>query len=32
VHPDQGGTAELAMRVNIARDVLLAELGGRYPR
>jgi len=32
VHPDQGGTAELAMRVNIARDVLLAELAGRYPR
>jgi len=32
VHPDQGGTAELAMRVNMARDVLLAELGGRYPR
>jgi DnaJ homolog subfamily C member 19 len=26
VHPDQGGTPELARRTNIARDVLLAEL------
>lgn len=26
VHPDQGGTPELARRTNLARDVLLAEL------
>jgi len=26
VHPDAGGSAELATRVNAARDVLLAEL------
>lgn len=26
VHPDRGGTAELARRVNAARDVLLARL------
>lgn len=26
VHPDQGGTPELARRTNMARDVLLAEL------
>lgn len=26
VHPDHGGSAELAARVNAARDVLLAEL------
>jgi DnaJ homolog subfamily C member 19 len=26
VHPDAGGTPELARRTNIARDVLLAEL------
>jgi hypothetical protein len=26
VHPDTGGTPELARRTNIARDVLLAEL------
>ena len=26
VHPDSGGTAELARRTNLARDVLLAEL------
>jgi DnaJ family protein C protein 19 len=25
VHPDQGGSAELATRVNMARDLLLAE-------
>lgn len=25
VHPDAGGTAELARRVNAARDVLIAE-------
>ena len=29
VHPDQGGSAELAGRVNAARDILLAELGTR---
>lgn len=29
VHPDQGGSAELASRVNAARDVLLAELPRR---
>lgn len=29
VHPDQGGSAELASRVNAARDILLAELGKR---
>ena len=26
VHPDSGGTPELARRTNLARDVLLAEL------
>jgi hypothetical protein len=26
VHPDRGGTPELARRVNVARDVLLARL------
>ncbi len=29
VHPDQGGSDELATRVNAARDLLLAELGRR---
>lgn len=29
VHPDQGGSAELAGRVNAARDLLLAELRNR---
>lgn len=29
VHPDQGGSAELAGRVNAARDILLAELPRR---
>lgn len=29
VHPDQGGSAELAARVNTARDALLAELDRR---
>ena len=32
VHPDQGGSADLAGRVNAARDILLAELAKRYPR
>lgn len=29
VHPDSGGTPELARRTNLARDVLLAELRRR---
>ena len=29
VHPDAGGTMELARRTNLARDVLLKELGHR---
>lgn len=29
VHPDQGGSVELAGRVNAARDILLAELRKR---
>jgi hypothetical protein len=29
VHPDSGGTPELARRTNMARDVLLAELSHR---
>ena len=29
VHPDTGGSAELATRVNAARDLLLAEQGRR---
>ncbi|ABQ69144.1 molecular chaperone DnaJ [Rhizorhabdus wittichii DC-6] len=29
VHPDQGGSTELAGRVNAARDILLAELRKR---
>jgi len=32
VHPDQGGSAELAARVNAARDILLAELGSSRRR
>lgn len=32
VHPDAGGSAELAVRVNAARDVLIAELNRRTPR
>jgi curved DNA-binding protein CbpA len=34
VHPDAGGTAELARRTNLARDLLLAEAARRaaaYP-
>lgn len=29
VHPDQGGSADLAQRVNAARDILLGELARR---
>ena len=32
VHPDAGGSAELATRVNAARDVLVGELNRRTPR
>ena len=32
VHPDRGGSAELAHRVNVARDTLVAELNRRTPR
>ena len=32
VHPDAGGSAELATRVNAARDALVAELNRRAPR
>ncbi|HEY0445197.1 MAG TPA: DnaJ domain-containing protein [Allosphingosinicella sp.] len=32
VHPDTGGSAELANRVNVARDTLVAELNRRTPR
>jgi DnaJ homolog subfamily C member 19 len=32
VHPDAGGSAELANRVNVARDTLVAEMNRRTPR
>ena len=32
VHPDAGGSAELATRVNAARDTLVADLHRRTPR
>ncbi len=32
VHPDTGGSAELATRVNAARDTLVAELNRDLPR
>jgi hypothetical protein len=32
VHPDAGGSAELAHRVNAARDALLAEMNRKPPR
>jgi DnaJ family protein C protein 19 len=32
VHPDAGGSAELATQVNAARDSLVAELNRRAPR
>jgi DnaJ-domain-containing protein 1 len=32
VHPDAGGSAELAHRVNVARDTLVAEMNRKPPR
>ena len=32
VHPDAGGSQELANRVNVARDTLVAEMNRRTPR
>ena len=32
VHPDTGGSAELANRINVARDILVAEMNRRTPR
>jgi hypothetical protein len=32
VHPDIGGSAELAERVNVARDTLITEMNRRTPR
>jgi hypothetical protein len=32
VHPDAGGSDELANRVNVARDTLIAEMNRRTPR
>ena len=32
VHPDIGGSEELANRVNLARDTLVAEMNRRSPR
>jgi hypothetical protein len=32
VHPDAGGSAELAHKVNAARDTLISELNRRSPR
>ena len=32
VHPDAGGSAELANRVNVARDTLVADMNRRTPR
>ena len=32
VHPDAGGSAELANRINVARDLLVAEMSRRSPR
>jgi hypothetical protein len=31
VHPDTGGSAELANRINVARDILVAEMNRRTP-
>ncbi len=32
VHPDAGGSAELARRVNAARDILISEARNRVPK
>ena len=32
VHPDVGGSEELAHRINVARDTLVAEMNRRTPR
>ena len=32
VHPDAGGSADLAERVNVARDTLVSEMNRRTPR
>jgi len=32
VHPDAGGSAELAHRVNVARDTLVAQMNRKPPR
>lgn len=32
VHPDTGGSADLAERVNLARDTLVAEMNRTTPR
>ena len=32
VHPDTGGSAELANRVNVARDTLVTEMNRKTPR
>ncbi len=32
VHPDAGGSEELANRVNVARDTLVAEMNRRTPK
>jgi hypothetical protein len=32
VHPDTGGSEELANRINVARDTLVAEMNRRTPR
>jgi curved DNA-binding protein CbpA len=31
VHPDAGGSADLARRVNAAREILLSEIRNRVP-
>ena len=32
VHPDTGGSEELANRINVARDILVAEMSRRTPK
>lgn len=32
VHPDAGGSTELANRINVARDTLVADMNRRTPR